>query len=294
MRRKWHEISRAAIKASFQNRPAAFRLSQLRELIDFEREAWNAPISMGADDIIAVLVSIGIVELLEIGSVDGLTIKRLYAQRHLNPFQVALALRPNSYLSHSTAAQVHLLTRSQNKVVYVTHEQSKKPSAQSSLTQEAMDRAFLKPQRITTERYSYEGWELMLLNGKNTGNLGVGVATSAGEEVEVTRIERTLIDMTVRPDYSGGPYQVLEAYERAADRLALAALLSNLKRLDFIYPYHQSIGFYLEKAGYPAATYERLRSFEFQYDFYLVHAMTESVYDEVWRLHVPAGMEIFR
>lgn len=274
--------------------PNVLRIAELRSFINGSRDDWKTPKSLGNDDVIDVFESIGLISKVEIPFHDGTSVKPLYAQSKATSLQVALALRPDSYVSHASAASVHRLTRNLQKFIYVTKEQSEKPPRDAQLSQEAMDLAFKKPQRVSSEKYVFEDSTLVLLNGKFTGDLGVGVALVAGDEVRVTRIERTLIDMTVRPDYSGGVYQVLEAFERVVDQVSVAALMSLLNRLQFIYPYHQAIGFYMEKAGYPEATCNRLRSYGLKFDFYLAHAMKETVFDTYWRLHLPVGMEIVR
>jgi hypothetical protein len=98
-----------------------------------------------------------------------------------------------------------------------------------------------------------------------------------------------LIDITVRPAYAGGVYQVLEAYRRAQPDMSTSILLATLKKLDYIYPYHQAIGFYMQQAGYKPEQYERLRGLGLNHDFYLAHGLREREFDSAWRLHFPKG-----
>jgi len=60
----------------------------------------------------------------------------------------------------------------------------------------------------------------------------------------------------------------------------------------YVYPYHQAIGFYLEKSeGYSSSALERFRDrYDFEYDFYLAYGMKDTRYDKRWRLHVPSWM----
>lgn len=59
----------------------------------------------------------------------------------------------------------------------------------------------------------------------NTGRRGVITYRRSNKLIYgVTGPERTLIDITVRPFYSGGPKAVLEAYRQAKDVVSIQKL----------------------------------------------------------------------
>jgi hypothetical protein len=76
--------------------------------------------------------------------------------------------------------------------------------------------------------------------------------------VRSTSIERTLIDLTVRPACAGGVEHVLAAYRRARGRVCVRKLLAALRALDYVYPFHQAVAFYVQLAGYPESEYNLL------------------------------------
>jgi hypothetical protein len=201
-----------------------------------------------------------------------------------------VSLRPDAYISHGSAVYVHGLTQQLPRVLYINKEQSAKPKPASPLSQEALDRAFERPQRRSALSYKYGEWSFVLISGKHSGRLEVSPATISGnEQVDVTRVERTLIDITVRPAYAGGISQVLEAYKMAKDRISVSTMIATLKKLDYIYPYHQAIGFYMQRAGYEESRYKRLAALGMHFDFYLAHDIREREYDPTWRLFYPEG-----
>jgi len=213
---------------------------------------------------------------------------RRYLLQGGTAFEVALSLRSGSYLSHASAVFLHGLTEQLPLRIYVNREQAAKPEPEGVLTQEALTRAFSRPGRETNYILSGPGYEVVLLSGKATGNLEVGTLMGMqGEPLMVTKLERTLIDVTVRPSYAGGVYQVLEAYRAAKDRVSVGVLLSTLKKLNYLYPYHQAIGFYMERAGYSEQALGRMEELGMGLDFYLAHGLPNRAYSKRWRLHHP-------
>ncbi len=206
-------------------------------------------------------------------------------------YELLQSTQPNSYFSHYTAIYFHELTEQIPKTIYLNKEQKKGSVLSGSLRQEAIDRAFKSKQRASTNTIKYNTFNICILNGKNTGQLGIiEIDGPDGAKVKVTDLERTLIDSAVRPNYSGGVFEVLKAYQNAQKKVSINRLSAYLKKLSYIYPYHQAIGFYLERTGvYKSSQIELFRERQFEYDFYLANAMAEVDYDKNWRLYFPKG-----
>jgi len=99
-----------------------------------------------------------------------------------------------------------------HKNIFINNEQSPKPKSSSYLSQEGIDRAFQNQQRYSKLFYKYQDTRIALINGKHTGRLEVQQSHApSGHAVDVTSLARTLIDITVRPGYSGGVPAVLQA-----------------------------------------------------------------------------------
>jgi hypothetical protein len=206
-------------------------------------------------------------------------------------YELALALRSRGYLSHATAVAIHALTDLIPKTVYLNVEQSPKPPSRGELAQRGIDQAFAGKQRQSNLTYTYDDWAVTVVNGKHTDRFGVEeMHGPSAERLEVTNLERTLIDITVRPAYSGGVFQVLEAYRAAKDRVSTNRLLATLKKLDYVYPYHQAIGFLMQRAGYAERRYALLRQLGVEYKFYLVHGLKSPEFDPMWNLFYPEGL----
>jgi len=75
-------------------------------------------------------------------------------------------------------------------------------------------RSLPRPQRVSNYELHYSAQRFVLLRGKHTGCLDiVRLPSGWGESVEVMGLERTLVDIVVRPVYAGGVFQVLTAFK---------------------------------------------------------------------------------
>jgi hypothetical protein len=182
---------------------------------------------------------------------------------------------------------LHGLIENIPQTIYTNREQSRKPRYASDLSQENLDRAFARPMRKTNQIAKYDRFKIYLLNGKHTGNLGVIDHDLDQITIAITGLERTLVDAVVRPDYSGGIEEVLKAFTAAKGEASANKMLAILKKMDYIYPYHQALGFYLEKAGYKESMLQLVEELGIEYNFYLTYQITDKVLNDRWKLYVP-------
>jgi len=259
--------------------------------IEKSRE-WNLPKSMTSFTFTQMLLHRTKIEKLQIRS-PHYTSPILYGwESKPSPLAVALSLKKQqAFFSHTSAMWIHGLS-DDDKHIFLNSEQSKKAKNSGSLAQEAIDRAFQNQQRRSKMFYKFQGATITLLSGKHTGRINIETTKSpAGQDVEVTSLERTLIDITVRPAYSGGVPHVLEAYRRARSRLSVAHLIALLAKFDYTYPYHQSIGFYLKRAGYSEADQQLAKTPGVKFNFYLCHGLRNPAFDADWKIFFPQSLK---
>jgi hypothetical protein len=263
-----------------------FSPSDLTEILAQSRAESHLPKSLTKDKLLALAIETK--TLLEIQL--SVTYPLHTTRYHVGKFtanELALSLRPGSYLCHGTAAFLHGVAANHPDFIYANQEQSPKEHS-GSLTQAGLNKAFSSKQRQSNFIVSYEQTNIMLLSGKHTNRLGVQkIVGTAGDVLEVTNLERTLIDIAVRPGHAGGTENVLQSYRRAIQKTSAEHLAEMLTKLDYVYPYHQAIGFYLQRAGYDSELLVGLRMPGLKYDFFLAHGMKKTKFDEDWRVHYP-------
>ena len=218
--------------------------------------------------------------------------EKLFVWRSCNKFALLPRLRPNGYYTHQTALYFHGIGQLSNSI-YFNHEQPARPSS-GILEQSRIDNAFSKGQRLTSARTNYNNVEYWLLNGKQTGRYGVITLKTEDMELQATDLERTLVDITVRPAYAGGVKNVLKAYRLAQSKLSIQKLINTIRSLQYVYPYYQNIGFYMDATGvYSEQDSKSFLDFgPFQYDFYLDYKMLNPSYSEKWRLYYPKSLTV--
>lgn len=284
-------IAKSDIIRVFDANPKrVYAWEDLGTILSDHRNEWRLTQRATVEAFSTFLREKGQLRVVELKSKNYRSITR-YIWGQASPYEIGLSLKPRAYLSHGTAVFLHGLNEQLPTTIYVNQEQSPKPRPAGLLSQEAIRRAFSNQQRQSNFVLGYDQWQFLLVSGKDTGRLGVGnLSGPEGENLEVTDLERTLIDVTVRPAYAGGVYQVLAAYRSAKDRLSVNTMVATLKKLDYIYPYHQAIGFYLQRAGYEEKRWQRLATLGLNFDFYLAYGLRDTEYDPKWRLFYPKGI----
>lgn len=282
----------AKVEPFFEASEGVYRYAQLAKVIDSHRDEWGLPTTPSARKIINQLIE---ESQLKKAILTSDTYKEMvrYIWNDPSPFLVAQSLKEGSYLSHGSAVFLHGLNEQIPKTIYVNKEQSVKPTSDVSLIQESIDRTFSNKQRESKYIYAYKDYRITILSGKNTNALEVSdILGPSGERLRVTKVQRTLIDSAVRPTYAGGVFQVLDAYRGAMGRVSVASVMATLKQLGYAYPYHQAIGFYMSRAGWPADQVAKIKKIGLNFDFYLDYGtpVSQRAYDKEWRLFYPKGL----
>jgi hypothetical protein len=208
-------------------------------------------------------------------------------KKDLNMYEILSYMNTKSYLSHYTSMSILGLTDQLPKDIYVTIPQKRKTEP-CVLTQDEIDNSYSKP-FIRTENI-YNNNVLILNTMDNSDGHFQSIKHEIYGEIRLSDYEKTLIDITIRPEYSGGIYEILEAYRRCSKKISGNDLLKKLRDQNYIYPYHQVIGFYMElSGGYSKSVIRGLKTFGLDRDFYLMKGLKKEncLYDDNWKIYYP-------
>ena len=288
------QIAKADIVKTFTEGPAVLRLGDVSRVFDQQREFWRVAKSTTLNGFLRFMTE----------STDLREARFPFPHRELTGFvwgdvpveEVLLGLLGAGHYSHYTAVRLHGLSEQVPKTLYLTREkQATQDNDLDPYSQEAIDLAFSRPPRVSQNMIDLPKSNLRVvllessapLIGIVEGEVNMGEARPL--KLRYTSLERTLIDIVVRPFYSGGVFEVAKAFERAKGTVSVNSLVALLKRMKLGYPYHQAIGFYLERAGYKSSLLELVDRIPKDRDFYLTHAMEAKSFNSRWRLYVPEG-----
>jgi predicted transcriptional regulator of viral defense system len=209
------------------------------------------------------------------------------------------------YFSHLSAVYLHDMTVQVPRTVYLSIEQPRLRDEDSNrITQNIIDDSFFKETKLSSAFVKMmlhkKQWTVCQIYGtayyheKETNSLET-FKYKNGTELRRTSPERTLIDIAIRPEYSGGLEIVREAYQNAQHMVSINRLGAILMSMKTVYPYHQAIGFWMEISGnYSDAQMGIMKRIPQEHDFYLIHGHNKEdmKYNKSWRIYYPSYLEI--
>ena len=287
------QAARSQIKTRVQSlEPDILKQVDMSNLLEQEREQWELPKGMNGPTFTKKLVEAKLIR--EHAFPFPNRSERRYAKPNVPMLAVLQSLRHDSYYTHASAMQVHGIMSEAVKDIYLNFEQPEHQRGDLP-EQSRIDAAFKGNPRRTNNVIHRESGDITMLNGMQTGSLGVeeqyvSMLDAEPAAIRVTNLERTLIDITLRPYYAGGVEEVLLAFQRARDRVKVTQLVRYLTKLNYVYPFHQAIGWYMQKSGYSDKQLKSLRLLPKHRRFYLTHKMQAPVLDEAWQIFVPSHM----
>lgn len=281
-----------ALEKYFQQQDSrAYTGLNLFRIFEKEKRSWGLKKNFSAEKILEYCLQQGIFEQHKyLNNRDE--IKTIFSYHTKDFLTIISALKPDSYFSYLTAMHFHGLAPINKNTFYLNSEKStyENPRQDNPLTQQKIDEAFYYDPKQSTNTNTFKRKAIIVTNGKRTDRLGVISTVNSEQHYSYTDLERTLIDIVIRPIYAQDVSQVLKAFKKARQKINLDKLKSYLEKLNYLYPYDQAIGFYLTRAGYKKRE-SRIFKRESIFDFYLIHGEQDLEYNAEWKIYYPAELD---
>lgn len=290
------EIAYPDIVKEFERGPRILRTSEIAAVFHAKRQSWRLAQRTKLKNFIEFLSTKSELRTVHYPFPDREIVGYTWGRVPL--LETLLKLVERSFYSHYTAMRIHGLTEQVPKTIYLNREKygsSSSHTAEGPYDQSAIDRAFKGQPRTSHNEIELvkEQRRVVLLQSAYHGGIGIeeGPFYEGSEEIllRYTNLERTMIDIVTRPFYAGGVSEVAKAFENAKGKLAVNKMSAMLKQMNLGYPYHQAIGYYLERAGYKSLLVEIFHRQPMERDFYLTYGIKNTVYCPKWRLFIPQG-----
>ena len=208
-------------------------------------------------------------------------------------FECLKLLYPTGYISYKTALDYYNNDIPDN--IYYCVEQTTNYNIlknKEELEQSKIDQAFLKNYKLPKKLASIFNYNIFIIHTKYTNKAGIIECNFKNSKIYLPEVERLLIDIIVRPELSGGIKDVINAYSnillKYENVFNLKRLLEILNKLDYIYPYFQTIGYLLDRNLVNTLPFDAFK--HKQYKFYLTKGsinQSDLLFDKKWNLFIP-------
>jgi len=250
-------------------------------------------------NLIRDLLESGIVKRYKLTAKNSKTVT-LYCSRKLdklNPYEITQAMFPQGYFCNLSSIYYHSLTNQVPKAIYICSEiKSAKRKNANTINNNKLRHAFIKPHRRHTKHvYTLNGYKVIVVERTRIPDSEIidnhPKNTFLPNTSRVTCIERALIDAVKNPQCNGGIVSVYTYFRNSQSMLNITKLIKIYRQMDLIYPFSQSIGFFLDKAGMQKPASIIYKNFPPEYDFFVDHdAKASWIYDKKWKLYYPEGL----
>lgn len=215
----------------------------------------------------------------------------IYYKKGFSIEELAASLTSRGYFSNIFAAYIHGITTSHSRVI-INEEQWRANNLSGKITQRGIDSAFQNPQRKSSNTCFFREYVITFTNSANTNKLGVINIDYQYFKFNTTDIDRTLIDLAVRPSYAGGYVEVYLCYKNAIEKNLVdpQRLLHYLKKMNFSFPYVQAIGFYLYIASGKKEIYSIFET-EPPFNFYCDYQIDSPTLSKKWKVYYPQSLQ---
>lgn len=206
---------------------------------------------------------------------------RYTLNKEFNIYDFAYSLENKSFFPMFTSLNIQGLSNYRNNFVFISRERKERNNFTSrSLTQDAIDKAFSSNPRRTKAHDVINGYNLVSLESNNTE--GIGIINYKG--YRVSSINRAFVEIISNIHYFISPNNVINEFKIIKNKLDIDEILKIIEKFDFVYPYYQLAGYYLEEIGFTKNELFKFYSKKSDLIFYTVKNKEKYEFNEYWNI----------
>lgn len=223
---------------------------------------------------------------------EGLTQKSITIRGHLktrytfnqnlNIYDFCDSLEKNSFFSMSTALNFQGLSDFRKEYIFVSKERATRiEQGNIILNQENIDNAFSKKPRRTNAYDKIDNNVVVLLEANNTDSFGL----IEYDGYRVSSVNRAFVEMITNVQYFQSSQNLIQVFKNIKNKLDIDKIYTIINKFDFIYPYFQLAGFYLEKIGFLKTELTKFYNKKSELKFYTEKNKNQYEFDEYWNIY---------
>lgn len=200
----------------------------------------------------------------------------------INVYDFVATFEKQGFFSMSTSLNIQGLSNEKNEFVFFSKELTPKYyNKNNEIHQEDIDQAYEKEYRYTSSIATYKNNHVIYLTPKHTGRFEV----VRYNEYYVSSVHRAFVEMIIHVQYFKSFETVIEIFKPLKNRLDVKRIFKVLEIFDLIYPYHQLIGFSLEKVGFYKNDLDLFKKQVSDLKFYTQKSKIKYTFDSYWNIY---------
>lgn len=216
-----------------------------------------------------------------------LKIKDKYYTRYslidsFDEYKFAATISKKSFFSMTTSLNIQKLSDYRDDFIFISKELNKRNLISTGLEQKNINNSFKnKNYRYTNNIGQLNNKNYILLSPKYSNNYEIIEFNG----FKVSSINRVLVEMIINIQYFQSSENIIQIFRPIKDKLDLLKIFTLLNKLNYIYPYYQSLGFFLEKIGFSKKELKIFKNETSKFDFYTEKLKESYLYDDYWKIY---------
>ena len=223
---------------------------------------------------------------------EGLTQKSVTIRGHVktrytfnqdfNIYNFCNSLEKNSFFSMSTALNLQGLSDFRKDYIFVSKERTTRMKQENiTLNQENIDNAFSKKPRRTNAYDKIDNKVVVFLEANNSDSFGI----IEYDGYRVSSVNRAFVEMITNIHYFQSSQNLIQVFKHTKNSIDIDKIYIIIEKFDFIYPYFQLAGFYLEKIGFFKEELTKFYQKKSDLNFYTEKNKNNYEFDKYWRVY---------